>query len=140
MKVEELLMQCLKNRRETDERSSVFRSRTVQELICPSFLTKASYLKSQNVLRPTILRQMEKKFPFFFRQRVKLLVRFILRLRVSSNADSENVSEALARWLPLYRIRISSQIFKLDFELDFRVGFRITRTVTIYIKFSQETK
>ena len=49
-----------------------------------------------------------KKFPFFFRQRVKLLVRFTLRLRVSSNADSENVSEASARWLPLYRIRISS--------------------------------
>ena len=43
----------------------------------------------------------KKKFPiFFFRQRVKLLVRFTLRLR--------SVSEALARWLPLYRIRISS--------------------------------
>ena len=41
-----------------------FESRTGHG-ICPSFLTNESYLKSQNVPRLTILRQMENICPFF---------------------------------------------------------------------------
>ena len=51
-----------------------------------------------------------------------------------------SLTQRINKYVCMYVCRISSWIFKLDFELDFRVGFRTTRTDTIYITFSQETK